>query len=270
MFAIPPTDTENVPYIVISSQVETTVTLHQDQVTWEIYVPGGGATKHNLSDSDRVVVGVETKAIEITSEVPVTVYLGTNKHTSIRVPDNILMKPIHADDTEFVITSYLGKSTGIRPGSFFMVIPEQHAALVVILKYEHDMWVEQYSGTLYKYEVLTYDAYYPSNQNEDYTGWRVLASQPIAVISGQGDGEFEHPDHARHVRDSLPSGAASGTVYVTFPVILGINANSYRLRIVTVEDDVTVMIPELGIAKRIPDGGFVEVDSESLTSMMKV
>ena len=32
----------------------------------------------------------------------------------------------------------------------------------------------------------------------------------------------------------------------------------------------TVMIPELGIAKRIPDGGFVEVDSESLTSMMKV
>ena len=31
-----------------------------------------------------------------------------------------------------------------------------------------------------------------------------------------------------------------------------------------------VIIPELGFAKRIPDGGFVEVDSDSSTSMMKV
>ena len=31
-----------------------------------------------------------------------------------------------------------------------------------------------------------------------------------------------------------------------------------------------VTIPELGIAQHIPDGGFVEIDSESLTSMMRV
>ena len=238
MFAIPPTHTAFVPYIVISSQVETTVTLHQDQESWEIYVPGGGATRHNLSDSDRVVGGVETKAFEITSDVPVTVYLGTNRQASHRVPDDVLVKPINDDDTEFVITSYLGKSTRTtRPGYFFMVIPKQHATLVAILKYENDMWVEQYSETLYKYEVLTYDAYYSTNQNEDNTGWRILASLPIAVISGQGEGAFGSVEYSRNVCDSLPSAAASGTDYVTFPVVLGNKANFYRLRIVSAEDD---------------------------------
>ena len=272
MFAIPPTRYKKDPYFTISSQVETTVTVHHDQESWEIYIPTGGATRHILSDSDRVVGGVEIKAFEITSEVPVTVYLGTLYHRSNRIPDDILMKPIHDDDTEFVITSYTGdeEKGEYRPGSFFMVIPKEHATFVIILKYENDMWMEQYSGTLYKYEVLTYDAYYSTNQNEDYTGWRILASHPIAVISGQGDGDFEQGNYSPYVCDSLPSKAVSGTEYITFPVVVGINATFYRLRIVSDEDDVTVTIPELGIGKRIPIGGFLEIDSDFLTSIMKV
>ena len=42
------------------------------------------------------------------------------------------------------------------------------------------------------------------------------------------------------------------------------------MRIVSSTSDVTVVIPELGINQQIPEGGFDEVDSESLTSMMRV
>ena len=74
MLALPPSAYSIAPYIVISSQVETNVTLQQEQDTWEIYVPAEGATNYTLSTSDRLTHGVETKAFEITSDVPVTVY----------------------------------------------------------------------------------------------------------------------------------------------------------------------------------------------------
>ena len=269
MIAMPPSGVPVTPYIVISSQVETTVILQQEFETWEIYIPGGGATKHTLSTSDRVIDGLETKAFEITSDVPVTVYLGTNSQ-STRTPDDILLKPIHDDDTEFVITSYLGESVASsRPGSFFMIIPQQPGiTLVEILKYENGIWEEQYAGVVRKFQVLTHDAFNSSNKYDDYTGWRVVASQPIAVISGHGYAHFGGT--YQHVCDSLPSKASAGTEYITFPVVLGSDTTFYRLRIVSAEDDVTVIIPELGIVKRIPDGGFVEADSESLTSIMKV
>ena len=214
-----------------------------------------------LSTSDRVTHGVKTKAFEITSDVPVTVYLGSNRQASDRVPDDILMKPINDDDTEFVITSYLGESTGDNiPGSFFMIIPEQSGTRIDVFKYENDMWVKQFSDVIHKFQVLTHDSYYSSNIYDDFTGWRVKATYPIAVISGHGYAYFG--GQYQHVCESLPSKAASATEYLTFPVVLGIDSTFYRLRIVSAEDDMTVTIPELGIAQRIPDGGFVEIDSE--------
>ena len=270
MIAIPPCWDSMTPYIVISSEVETNVTLQQELDSWEIYVPGDGATRYTLSNSDRVVDGLETKAFEITADVPISVYLGTDQHASLRTPDDILMKPIDDADTEFIITSFAGESTGdSRPMSFFMIIPREHGTIVNILKFENDMWVEQYSGVVQKFEVLTHDAYYSGDRKEDFTGWRVNASQPIAVISGHGRTRLGGSD-LQYVCDSLPSRAALVTEYVTFPIVLGIDATFYRLRIVSAEDDVTVTVPDLGIIQRITEGGFIEIDSDSLTSMIKV
>ena len=130
---------------------------------------------------------METKAFEITSAVPVTAYLGANSHTSNRAPDDILMKPIGDDDTEYVISCYLGELTGtVIPGSFFMIIPQQPGTRVEVYKYEDDMWVEQFPDVIHKLQVLTHDAPYSGSRYDDFTGWRVNASQPIAVISRHG------------------------------------------------------------------------------------
>ena len=167
--------------------------------------------------------------------------------------------------------SYIGETTDDRgPGSYSMVMPKLAGTRVDIFRYENDMWVEQFSDIIQKYQVLTQDAYYTSNIHEDFTVWRIVASQPIAVISGSGRAHFGNEYHSQHVCDALPSRAASGTEYVTSPVVLGIDSTFYRLRIVSAEDDVTVTIPELGISRRIPVGEFLEYDSNSLTSMMRV
>ena len=137
------------------------------------------------------------------------------------MPDDVLMNPINDDDTEFVITSYLGESTGNNiPGSFFMIIPEQSGTRTDVFKYENDMWVEQFSDVIHKFQVLTHDSYDSSNRYDDFTGWRVKATHPIAVISGHGYAYFGGT--YQHVCDSLPSKAASATEYPTFPVVLGI------------------------------------------------
>ena len=270
MVAIPPSSVGRDAYIVISSQVETNVTLRKELQTWEIYVPDEGAIRHPLDDSYRVTYDLEYKAFEITSDVPVTVYLGTYYQDSYYTPDDILMKPIGDTDTEFVIASYIGDTTsGSRPGSFFMIIPKLAGTLVQVFKYENDLWVQQYVGVIHKFQVLTHDAYYSDDRYQDFTGWRILANLPIAVISGHGYAYFG--SQYNHVCDSLESLSTAGTEYITYPVVLGVNATFYKVRIVgSATEDVIVRIPEVSFIKRIPKGGFVEVDSESLTSMMRV
>ena len=70
------------------------------------------------------------------------------------------------------------------------------------------MWVEEISDVIQKYEVSTQDTFYASN-SEDFTGWRINVSQPVAVISGHVYAHFAGT--YQHVYDSLPSGAAAGT-----------------------------------------------------------
>ena len=184
-----------------------------------------------------------------------------------------MVRPITTDDTEYIISSYPGISFGTSsrywPNSYFMIISQFDESLVQVFNFENDIWVQQYSGLLNKFDVFTHDSFYVNDAYTDYTGWRVVATQPVAVISGHGYAYFG--THDQHACDSMPSTADMGSHYVTFPVLLRRGTEGYVVRIVgSTTEDISVVIPEIGVDSVITRGSLLEVESLDSSSLMRV
>ena len=273
MFAIPPSYDQHTPLVTLSVKKGTLVDLETEQSSTTLYIYENTSHTFPFADNMRVSNGVESKGIEVTSDEPISVYIGTEYQTSYYIPDDIMVRPITADDTEYIISSYPGTSSYSTstywPNSYFMIVPQFDESLVQVFNFENEIWVQQYSGVLNKFEVFTQDYFYVNDGDTDYTGWRVVATQPVAVISGHGYATFNR--RRQHACDSMPSLALMGSNYVTFPVIFGIGAEGYVVRIVgSTTVDINVVIPEIGVDDIIPRGSFLEVESLDSFSLMRV
>ena len=272
VFAIPASYYDFAPIVIVSAKKGTFVNLKMLLFSATYYVNDNSSRTfimdHNLR---RVTSGVESKGIEVTSDEPVSVTIGTQYQQDYYIPDEIMVRPITADDTEYIINSYPGTSSSSSsthfPNSYFMIIPQFNESLVQVFTFENDIWVQQYSVVLSKFEVFTHDSFYAKDGYTDYTGWRVIASQPVAVISGNGYANFGI--HLQHICDSLPSIAKTGSHYVTFPVLFG--RGGYVVRIVgSTTEDINVMIPDVQVDEIISRGGFLDVECLDSSSMMSV
>ena len=280
MFAIPKTDDSSYPPIVtVSAKKGTLVNLVTEQSSDSYYVRDNSSYTFVLSNDIRVTNGVEVKGVEVTSDEPVSVQIGTQRQLSYLMPDEIMVRPITTDDTEYLISSYPGtpgSSSFVKPPtSYFMIISQSDESLVEVFNF-NEIWVQQYSAALNKFEVFTQDYYHLNDATDytdctaDYTGWRVVASQPVAVISGHGNAYFGRS--TQHTCDSMPSKVDMGSHYVTFPVFFGIGTEGYVVRIVgSTTEYITVQIPEIGVVDGIvPRGRFLEVKSLNSSSLMRV
>ena len=88
-----------------------------------IQVPAGGSATYVGDTSDRVTYGLEDKGFELTSDTPVSVIIGCPDYSERFTPDAMLLRPVSAEDTDFVITSFIGSSTSSsrQPLSFFVI-----------------------------------------------------------------------------------------------------------------------------------------------------
>ena len=68
----------------------------------------GGSITHKGDSSDKVTSGLENKGFELTSDDPVTAALGSSSHDSTHSPDDLLIRPLTLNDTEFFIISFFG------------------------------------------------------------------------------------------------------------------------------------------------------------------
>ena len=273
VFAIPPSYDQQTPLITISVKKGTLVDLETELSSETLYIYENTSHTFPIADNMRVTNGVESKGIMVTSDEPVSVYIGTEKQTSYYIPDDIMVRPITSDDTEYIISSYPGTSSQSSstywPNSYFMIIPQFDGSLVQVFNFENDIWVQQYSGVLNKFEVFTQDYFYVNDGDTDYAGWRVVSTQPVAVISGHGYATFER--RRQHTCDSMPSLAKMGSNYITFPVLFGIRTEGYVVRIVgSTTEDINVVILEIGVDSVIPRGKFLEVESLDSSSLMRV
>ena len=254
----------------VSAKQGTFVNVNRQQGSAVYYVNDSSSITYSVSHNDRVTYGVESKGFVLTSDEPVSVYIGTEYQQSYRIPDEIIIRPVTSDDTEYIISSYPGTgSSGGSPGSYFIITSQYDDTSVQMFSFENDIWVQKYSGVLNKFEVMTEDSYITNDGVSDYTGWRVLASQPISVIAGHGYATFG--SRWQHTCDSMPSIAAMGVNYITFPVLFGLGTEGYVVRIAgSTTEDITVSIPELGIEDVIPRGSYLEVKSLISSSLIRV
>ena len=273
VFAIPPSFDEHTPIVTVSAKKGTIVNLETDQSSETFYISDTSSHTILLSDEMRVTNGVEAKGLEVTSDDPVSVYIGSQWQESHRIPDVIMVRPIRADDTEYIISSYPGtsftSSSTFWPNSYFMIIPQFDDSVVQVFNFENEIWIQQYSEILNKFEVFTQDYFYVNDTYTDYTGWRVVTTKPVAVISGHGYADFGGDN--QHTCDSMPSISEMGVEYVTFPVLFGIGTEGYVVRIVgSPTEDVNVVIPEIDVDDIIPRGSYLEVESLDSSSIIRV
>ena len=273
MLAIPASYYDARPMVIVSAKKGTFVNLKTLLSSTTDYVIDNSSLTFTIDRLLRVTTGVESKGLEVTSDEPVSVYIGTEYQQTYYIPDEIMVRPITADDTEYIINSYPGTSSSSSstfwPNSYFVIIPQFDESLVQVFNIENDIWVQQYSVVLSKFEVFTLDSFYADDDYIDYTGWRVVASQPIAVISGNGYARFGRS--RQHTCDSMPSIVMMGSHYVTFPVLFGRGTEGYVVRIVgSTTEDINVVIPDIEVDEIISRGGFLEVECLDSSKLMSV
>ena len=98
-------------------------------------IPAGGSFTQKGDSSERVTYGLENKGFEMRSDYPVTATLGGSSHSNTHSPDEMLLRPVTANDTEFFIISFLGisRSSSGFPQSFFMITATEDNTSVSIL-----------------------------------------------------------------------------------------------------------------------------------------
>ena len=107
----------------ITSREGANVTLLSATSNDVTLVPSGGHTTYVGDPSERVEHGLEDKGFELISDTPVSVIIGCPDYSNRYAPDNMLLRPLSADDTDFVITSFIGSTYGVAraPLSFFSI-----------------------------------------------------------------------------------------------------------------------------------------------------
>ena len=95
--------------------------------------------------SQRVSYGLEDKGFELRSDVPVSVTIGTTDYRHQYAPDSMLLRPLSADDIDFVITSFIGSTTGstYEPWSFFSITASEDDTTIDIYDNNRDSYTTQ-------------------------------------------------------------------------------------------------------------------------------
>ena len=115
-----------------------------------IMVPAAGSATYTGDFIHRVTYGLEQKGFLLTSDTPVSVTIGCPDNSDQHAPDNILLRPLSADDTEFVITSFIGSSTSWyeKPQSFFSIAASEDNTNISIYNNDGDIHTTQILNVL--------------------------------------------------------------------------------------------------------------------------
>ena len=129
----------------ITSREKAQVTLLNTTSENVISVPSGGNAIYVGDSSERVTHGLEDKGFELTSDTPVSVTIGCPDYRDATAPDSMLLRPLSADDTDFVITSFKGSSSSSssKPQSFFAITASEDDTTIDIYDNNRDSYTTQ-------------------------------------------------------------------------------------------------------------------------------
>ena len=138
VYSYPRTDNEYTTELRITARTDTRATLFTDGSLHIIDIPAGGSATHKGQSSDRVTYGLENKGFELKSDFPITATVGSSSHDSEQSPDDMLLRPLSYNDTEYFIISFLGssRSSSRGPQSFFSITAAEDDTDISI--YEND------------------------------------------------------------------------------------------------------------------------------------
>ena len=142
----------------ITARKEATVTL-TDATSQDVFeVPTGGSATYTGDLSQRVTHGIEEKGFKLTSDAPVSVVIGCPDYSDPLSPDDMLLRPLSADDMDFVITSFAGSATpSSEPLSFFSITASENDTTVSIYNNGGEVYASEVLNTLVSILMLFYN-----------------------------------------------------------------------------------------------------------------
>ena len=260
MFSFPPApEAAGDPYMMITAERTGDVIFTTDSTYEIIKMKSGESIIHPVSNSYRVTTEIETKGIELSSGMPITVKLGSSYHGDRSVPDDALVRPIHDTSTEFYVINILHdtiRSASQAPLSFFTITASEDNTVVDIF---YDMYGVTKQETLNKYQSFTEDAYYSGGMDTDFTGVRVNASKPVSVLAGHGSIQMGDFEGFGYICDFIPSFSEVGKHYVTYPLTYGTDDSGYSIRVMPVYELALVRIPSRLVSIPVDVGSYFDI-----------
>ena len=129
----------------ITSREEVNVTLISKLSQDVMVIPSRGHVTYVGDPSQRVRHGLEDKGFELISDSPVSVIIGSTDYSNKYSPDNMLLRPLSAEDTDFVITSFLSSTLGsaYAPLSFFSIAASDDDTTIQIYDNSREIYTTQ-------------------------------------------------------------------------------------------------------------------------------
>jgi hypothetical protein len=175
-----------------------------------------------LGDAAQDPEVIENKGIEVTASAPVVLYLMSFAQYTA---DGFAGVPVPAMGTTYELLSYVSEG-GSYPGSEFGVVAASNGTILTITPSQ--AWGTRTAGTAFQVTLNQGQTYYAWSEN-DLTGTLIVASAPVAVISGNqgcevplGTGTMDYL-----VEDMAPVNAW-GTEFLTQPLATRSNGDTFK------------------------------------------
>ena len=170
--------------IAITTRAATRGKIIYPTSTEDLNLPLEHTFRHLVGDSSRVLSGIETKAIYVETDEPVTVHVASTRASGQCNPDASLVRPLGGGNNTYYFVASSDKtetsSWDRRPLSFYMVVATENNTYVEVYRKSGANFTLDMSETLQRHQVYTRDS------TSDLTGAYVISSKPVSVYSGHG------------------------------------------------------------------------------------
>jgi len=201
-----------------------------------------------------VSTGIEDKAFEVTSDLPISFTYGVQSHTRSSRPDQILARPL-ADSADYYVMTKTGVNLTNNDENNFYTISAVHDYTTVTIYEPRTAQTSVIS--LNRFQTYTNVG---GSDNDDFTGTHITANRNISVISGNAR-YYATYDQEHYFCDMLPPVRELGLYYTSFPIVYGERHTGYFVRVVATVNNTDVHIPAQSV-KTLNAGEYLEIQQD--------
>ena len=228
-------------YVYIISESTANIEIHTLKDSISFTLSPGELYRRGFDDEFFPTIGSESKAIRITSDLPIQILVHkTSTHATQRYQDVYMVSHQAGSQNRYFTTGYprtAGSDCNSSPEQFYLVSSFHDGTSVNIT---------QPDGTTYEVELPEYGTFFQTTSDQKShlaDGTLITSSKPVSVVSGNLCVSNPHPtadvNTDTYASNILPTDML-GTEYIVPNIINDYSPYGYSVSIVATEDNTVI------------------------------